>query len=76
MELYLIQYLGLLQLVPCLQGWAFSATTGLVPFGEVGRFLSPRHSQDEDHAFDSVMESTVKVKTSHLCFVLEWSCVC
>lgn len=76
MELDLIQYLGPLQLVPCLQGWAFSATTGLVPFGEVGRFLSPLHSQDEDHAFDSVMESTVKVKTSHLCFVLEWSCVC
>lgn len=60
--------------MPCLKGWAFSAPTGLVPFGEVTRFQLPGPSQDENReglVFDSVFASTAEVKTSHLCFGLE-----
>lgn len=74
MGLNLIQHLRRLQLVLCLQGWAFSAPTELVPFGEVGQFLSRGHSQNDDReylAFNSVLESTAPVKPSHLFFVLQ-----
>ena len=68
-----IQHLGILQLVPCLSGQAFSTLTGLVPFGEVKEFLCLGHSLDKNPeclAFNSVLESTAEVNPSHLCFVL------
>lgn len=34
-----IRHFDSLQLVPCLQGWAFSMPDGLVPFGEVDSFF-------------------------------------
>lgn len=56
--------LGRLQLMPCLQGCAFSAPKWFVSFGEMGQFLSPGYSQDEDHeylAFNCLLEHTAAV---------------
>lgn len=71
----LIRHLGPLQLVHCLQGFAFSIPAGLIGFGEVDSFFSSDQSPVHEAAsflFDSVMEFTLLVDSSCLCFVLEF----
>ena len=69
----LLHQLGPCQLVPCLKGWAFTTPAGVVPFGAVESFFSNDQTPHEvaHLSFNSVMTQTTKVKSSHLCFVLE-----
>ena len=69
----LLHQLGPSQLVPCLKGWAFSTPAGVVPFRAVESFFSKDQTLHEvaHLSFNSVMTQTPKVKSSHLCFVLE-----
>ena len=68
-----LHQLGPCQHVPCLKGWAFSTSAGVVPFGAVESFFSEDQTPHEvaHLSFNSVMTQTPQVKSSHLCFVLE-----
>ena len=69
----LLHQLDPFHLVPCLSGWAFSIPAGLVPFGPVESFISEEEIPHEmaHLSYNSVMEHTPMVDSSHLCFVLE-----